>query len=164
MDRNVRIAKELVRLAKSLVAGIPAGEFRAIPMTSDWYNPPDDYFEDDYMERTGLFAGYDKNYKRFLEDLKDAGWEVESCKYDETSKKGMCYAYIKIRPLDKRPDGQPPVDFEYLCDKCDENGIYYLEESYDDKSDTSFDVSSAKDNGDNVIELKHYIPEPYEEI
>lgn len=168
MNRNVRIAKELVKLAKSLVAGgklggIPAEQFNAIPMTSGWYDPPD---EDDYMETTGLFTEYDKNYRKFLEDLKDAGWEEESCKYDD--KKGIYYAYLKIRPLDKRPNGQPPVDFKYLCDECNEDGTYYLEDSYDDndyndKYDTSFNVYSAKQKGDNVLELKHYRPEPDEE-
>lgn len=152
MNRSIRIARQLIRLAKSLVTGGYYG-----------WEPPD-YYVDDYS----MFDSYngmcdkDPDYRKFKSEIESAGWKItddsDSGEIDTDKDGETLTATITV----ERVSGSKT--FDQLYDQLENKE--YGDQKYDgfivyngypecDDNDNYID-----DKGYLVLVCKKYFPEP----
>ena len=165
MNRNVRIAKELVKLAKSLVS-----DWENLPGPGDFEHP--DYYDDYHYpyEDSDIFTEKSKAYQGFVKDLENFGWKpvksIEEYEWEDIMPK--CYddrdSYVyssdiefEIERMESKPDGTSPLTLEELASAL-ENKKYG--KCYDDDNFESCRI--YEDEGKCYVEIYHSLDwDPY---
>lgn len=150
-DKNIRIARQLIRLAKSLVTGGYYG-----------WAPPDYYVDD-----SSLFDDYrgmrdkDPDYRKFKSDVESAGWKItdegDGGKID-TDDDGET---LRLKITVERVSGSKTFDQLYDPLENKEYGDEYydgfvVDEGYPEYDDNYNDIDGK---GYIVLVCKKYYPE-----
>ena len=158
MNDNIRIAKELVKLAKSLVAGIPWDRVTKGPGD---FNPPEEP-ESPYEYSNAFDENKSETFKEFIGDMEQAGFTFESKTCNDVKDNQKNFIGKTCEAIFKKTDGID-VTQEEFNELLNEN----ISEAYDNfggdrLEDFQVGEASVQKEGNvskYVIHLESHIPE-----